>query len=1286
MESKRKLKYNLGLDLGIGSVGWGVVGLDEENNVTHIIDANVLLVDSLEDDKGNLAAAARRETRGARRLVRRRRHRIGRTKYLFKNKYNLILDDNFFNNTELDPYQVKSKGLKEKLTEEELAIALVHYVKHRGFKSNRKDVSESKEDGVLKESMNKMVAILAEKKMYPSEYLEDLLHNENKNVRNKDTYEIIFGRAVIEEEATVLLDKQLEFKIIDQDFKDKYLEICFSQRDFSEGPGGDSKYKVDFSAMFGKCNFEKNENRAAKCCPSNEFSTFLQKLHNLRYYLPNLENDEQLVEDEKSAKPKRKKRIKEKLDKEIIKKIHQKVLDYKYNITYKIIYDLIGIEDIVFDNVNLDRKEFSECVKKYREKHEFTKDEKIDFKDQKFIKIKNDKVLAKKFYEFKNFKKIISEIKNKKDENYFKEFTIEQLDDIVTGLTYYKTDIKLTEYFMKNGNVKYVSNFDFSEEDIELFRKLNTYSDSGSLSLKVLHKINPLMLAGYEYSEAMEKAGYDHSKINISIEKADRVPSIKKILELFPNDMTNPRVIRVIAKTIKIINAVIDEYGRPENINIEAARDMAHIRSKRFSIERDMLNNYGNNERIKYKIYKDFDFNSLSNVSKDDVVKYKLYEEQLGRCAYSDKNIVKDRLFTNDYEVDHIIPYSRCFDDSYKNKTLVKREENQQKGNKIPFEHFLKFSKERWNNFVKNIDNNIHISKGKKTRYFAKEIDEGWKQRSLNDTRFINKYICKVLTNTLNVNGEIKGYNAQAVSMMKKKWRIDRFTHSIDSLEYKNKKYYKFVDEVKFDRGLIEKSISLKMIPTTGNVQVGKEVTLTLKTKKEGKIPLTAEEKNLNKAIENFCVINSETINEIVKDSDDSLYGLLMRIGNNDISISKYNFSTEQKIYFICLINEFNTELNKVTIKKNRENHIHHVLDAVATACLNNRLLVRATKSYQREEIKKAKNNGSTEIFYDENGVVVEVDQFEKSKKDEFPLPYKNFVKEVKYRLYEQDIEKQKKLFEDEFAEDGKYRNIRPIFPVKEKIDRRNTRLHKDTIYGVDKNTGLVLKRVSIENINKKNVEKIFNKDKGAKHIYEAICNWLNSGKKEQYPTLNNDRPIKKVKMIESGDVSKMGELKDGKYVRFADVVCIDIYINNEGNYYFVQRNTFNIELEKKYKKNLNTEKIIGEPKLTVWWGQGIKHEILSTSEIKEKYDYQFRLYPQDLIEIELKKGQKSFAYVKGFTSGIFEIGSIIGDQLDLIENKLFTKYFSQCTITVSQIKNIAIYKLNILGEYDRLK
>lgn len=134
------LNYVLGLDLGVSSIGWAVMEIDNENNPTKLIDANSVIFEPLDNDKGKLYNVDRRNARGARKTLNRRKERIRRTK-------NLLTSSGFLSDDELsklysgkieDIFEIRKKGFTEQLNKNEIARLMIFYNKNRGFKSNRK--------------------------------------------------------------------------------------------------------------------------------------------------------------------------------------------------------------------------------------------------------------------------------------------------------------------------------------------------------------------------------------------------------------------------------------------------------------------------------------------------------------------------------------------------------------------------------------------------------------------------------------------------------------------------------------------------------------------------------------------------------------------------------------------------------------------------------------------------------------------------------------------------------------------------------------------------------------------------------------------------------------------------------------------------------------------------------------------------------------------------------------------------------------------------------------------
>ncbi|MFV0289185.1 MAG: hypothetical protein ACK5HR_07040, partial [Mycoplasmatales bacterium] len=110
---KNEISYTLGLDLGITSVGWDILNLDDENKATHIVDTGVIITETMEDDKGNLINTKRRDSRGIRRTIRRKQFRVKRIKDLLVDYFDIVSMEDIYLKQNSSVYELKVKGLRE---------------------------------------------------------------------------------------------------------------------------------------------------------------------------------------------------------------------------------------------------------------------------------------------------------------------------------------------------------------------------------------------------------------------------------------------------------------------------------------------------------------------------------------------------------------------------------------------------------------------------------------------------------------------------------------------------------------------------------------------------------------------------------------------------------------------------------------------------------------------------------------------------------------------------------------------------------------------------------------------------------------------------------------------------------------------------------------------------------------------------------------------------------------------------------------------------------------------
>jgi CRISPR-associated endonuclease Csn1 len=127
-----------GIDGGIASIGWAVLDIDDE--AACIVAAGVRTFDAPETDKERTPTnSVRRLHRGQRRVIRRRRQRMTALRLLFQ-QHKLLADArrDALKQPGLDPWRLRAEGLERPLSGIEMAVALGHIARHRGFRSNAK--------------------------------------------------------------------------------------------------------------------------------------------------------------------------------------------------------------------------------------------------------------------------------------------------------------------------------------------------------------------------------------------------------------------------------------------------------------------------------------------------------------------------------------------------------------------------------------------------------------------------------------------------------------------------------------------------------------------------------------------------------------------------------------------------------------------------------------------------------------------------------------------------------------------------------------------------------------------------------------------------------------------------------------------------------------------------------------------------------------------------------------------------------------------------------------------
>ena len=747
------MQYRIGLDIGIGSVGWAVVSAAEEGiHPARIEDFGVRIFHSGEKDKGNgTLCQERRSARGVRRLERRRSFR---KKLLLNHFRNIgLAGDRFFDDLasvkDEDVYLLKVRGLDEKLSAAELYKCLVHTCNHRGYRDFYEPDETDGEDGLLASVASSFedayrAAAKEGRVRSVSEYiLQEYKTGNFVKYRNHKDVTLLIRRGLLQEEAELLLAHQGKFhpQLTPQN-QTQAVKIIFRQRDFEDGPGdpqdGSRRYQ-GFLENLGKCPFYRDQDRGARSTVIADVFAVTDTLSQYRFI------------DESTG---------------------------EYVLDKAIAGELVGT---LLKNASLSVSDARAILKKHGYKLQ-----KSDNSD--------DKALSKAVKFLGTAKKCVDEAgmdwEELISEEQFDPDTPSTLHRIGALLSHFQTPSRRREEMKKAGI------------DPRLIKSFSNKKAGGTASTSYRYMIDAVnaFLNGDIYGNY--QANFNRMA---SIEQAPErfmklPPSVIEEAEIRDNRV----VLKAVNETRKIVNAIIDIYGSPEEIVVEVASELGKSFEARGKLQKEQRTREAENDRIK-KAIAGLGIEE-AKISQTMIDRYKLYEEQGGRSLYSDVSLgdLKDVLENRDraYEIDHIVPFSLVLDNTLHNKALVFAGENQEKGQRTPL-MYLKLKPEQKKKYLTTVNHmyarkDRQISK-KKYAYLklesiygkeAEEILSDWKSRNINDTRYITKYIAGILDKRLVFSGEKALHVFPVKGSVTQKFRREWFRNTVWGEEEKNRDTY----------------------------------------------------------------------------------------------------------------------------------------------------------------------------------------------------------------------------------------------------------------------------------------------------------------------------------------------------------------------------------------------------------------------------------------------------------------------------------------------------------------
>ena len=348
-------------------------------------------------------------------------------------------------------------------------------------------------------------------------------------------------------------------------------------------------------------------------------------------------------------------------------------------------------------------------------------------------------------------------------------------------LLYSADDDKKLKTLIKN-------KYDFPEEYAQLIANVNLIDDYGNLSSRAIRKILPHLKEGHKYDTACLLAGYNHSHSLTKIEIENKELN-KKMELLSKNSLRNPIVEKILNQMVNVVNAIIEnkDLGKPDEIRIELARELKKSADERKEMSEGIKKATNENERIKKILQAEF---SVSKVTRNDIIRYKLWEELSGNgyhTIYTNTYIPKEKLFSKEFDIEHIIPQAKLFDDSFSNKTLSARQINIEKGNETAYDYLKhKLSETEFDEYLSRVERLVkdkRISKAKYKKLIMKgtEIPDGFIDRDLRNSQYIAKKAKQMLEE------EVKDVNTTTGSIthrLREDWQLINVMKEINLPKY----------------------------------------------------------------------------------------------------------------------------------------------------------------------------------------------------------------------------------------------------------------------------------------------------------------------------------------------------------------------------------------------------------------------------------------------------------------------------------------------------------------------
>jgi len=778
-------KHVLGLDLGVGSIGWCLIALDAQGDPAEILGMGSRVVplnnatDAADFSVGKAFTANQERT--ARRTMRRGFARYQLRRYRLRReleKVGMLPDAALIQLPLLELWELRERAATagERLTLPELGRVLCHINQKRGYRHVKSDAAAivGDEGEKKKDSNSAYLAgirandekLQAEHKTVGQYFAEQLRQNQSESPTGGISYRIkdqIFSRQrYIDEYDQIMAAQRVHYPDI---LTDEFIRMLRDEVIFIQRPLKSCKHLVSL------CEFEKQEKVmhvqqddgkggrqlverrvkfgpkvAPKSSPLFQLCRIYEAVNNIRLTRP--DGSPRDITPEERAK--------------IVAHLQSNA-----SLSFAALKKLLKEKALIADQLtsksglkgNSTRVALASALQPYPQYHHLLDmeletrmmtvqltDEETGEVTEREVAVVTDSYVHQPLYRLWHIL-----------------YSIEERDAMRRALI---TQLSMKEEDLDGGLLDQLYRLDFVKPGY------------GNKSAKFICKLLPQLQQGLGYSEACAAVGYRHSNSPTSEEITERT-LLEKIPLLQRNELRQPLVEKILNQMINLVNALKAEYGVDE-VRVELARELKMSREERERMAEGNRRREKENKAIAEKIQECGLFPTKSRIRK-----YMLWEEAGEKCLYCGQILTLSQCLNgDDMEVEHIIPKSVLYDDSYGNKTCACRRCNKEKGNRTALEYIRAKGWEA--EYMERINGlldkkAISYSKHQRLRWLKEDIPSDFLERQLRLTQYISRQAMAILQQGIRrVSASEGGVTARLRSL----WGYDDILHTLNLDRY----------------------------------------------------------------------------------------------------------------------------------------------------------------------------------------------------------------------------------------------------------------------------------------------------------------------------------------------------------------------------------------------------------------------------------------------------------------------------------------------------------------------